>query len=106
MPGKGKFGIKQELRIAVIRIEGECPVFREGDCFYLKEGYQLSSEKPVCMHALASLLPFYNALRFVSAAELGLAGEASPERAFLQCPDPCSITGGGTVTFCLEKLVK
>ena len=48
------------------------------------EGYKLVSDGPVCMHALASLMPFYNALR------------VSPP---IRCLDPEAYTGGGTVVF-------
>jgi uncharacterized repeat protein (TIGR04076 family) len=86
------------LLIEVLDVQGDCPVYEVGDGFRIEEGYQLVSEQPVCMHALQSIAPYYVALsRGISAAELGLAG---PEgEACVQCLDPLSYTGGGTVTF-------
>ncbi len=53
------------------------------------------------MHALSVILPFYSSLsRGVPPDEIGLG----KERAFLQCPDPCKYTGGGTVVFEVETL--
>jgi uncharacterized repeat protein (TIGR04076 family) len=52
-----------DLLVAVKEIKGRCPVHRAGDSFTLKACYQLVSEIPVCMHALASLMPWYNALQ-------------------------------------------
>ena len=90
-----------DLKIRVVDIRGHCPVYREGDVFYLKEGYILDTRRscPVCMHSLASLMPYYVALsRGISPQSLGLSGEKG-DRAYLQCPDPCEVTGGGTVIF-------
>jgi uncharacterized repeat protein (TIGR04076 family) len=55
-----------DLQITVKRIEGFCPVYAVNDSFVLEDGYRLVSEKPLCMHSLAAILPFYNALRFAS----------------------------------------
>ena len=53
----------------------------------------------VCLHSLASLLPYYVALSHgVPARDLGLARDGGTA-AYLQCLDPCEITGGGTVIF-------
>ena len=52
-----------DLVITVKEIKGNCPTYKAGDSFTLKAGYQLVSEGPVCMHGLASLMPYYNALR-------------------------------------------
>jgi uncharacterized repeat protein (TIGR04076 family) len=51
------------------------------------------------MHSLASLMPYYVALsKGISPQALGLSG-TKPNRAYLQCLDPCEVTGGGTVIF-------
>lgn len=85
-----------DLAVKIVRICGKCPVYKVGDEFILKEGYKLESKKPICMHSLASLLPYYNAFaRGVSPKELGL-GEGV--NLFLQCLDPHDLTNGGTVT--------
>ena len=48
------------------------------------------------MHSLASLMPYYIALsRGISPESLGLSGPKEG-MAYLQCLDPCELTGGGT----------
>jgi uncharacterized repeat protein (TIGR04076 family) len=93
-----------ELIVAVKEIEGVCPVYKVGDSFVLKEGYQLVSEIPVCMHGLASLMPYYNALRVSGPSEWGLGGKEDKSRAYIRCPDACRYTGGGSVTFEISKI--
>jgi len=88
-----------DLIIRVVEIRGCCPVYKVGDSFRLVEGYKLVSEIPLCMHALAALMPFYNVLRASSPCRWGIAGRKSPEKAYLQCMDPEAYTGGGTVVF-------
>ncbi len=88
-----------DLIVKIKEISGCCPVYKVGDSISLREGYILDTRNSneVCMHSLASLMPYYVALsRGVNPGELGLSG---PEegKAYLQCPDPCHITGGGTV---------
>jgi uncharacterized repeat protein (TIGR04076 family) len=87
------------LLIEVLDIQGHCPVYEAGNSFRIDEGYKLVSDQPVCMHALQSIAPYYVALsRGVAPNDLGLAG---PEKgaAYVQCLDPVTYTGGGTVTF-------
>jgi uncharacterized repeat protein (TIGR04076 family) len=87
-----------DLIVKIVRVCGKCPVYEVGDKFILKEGYKLESEIPVCMHSLASLLPYYNAFaKGVSPHELGLSKE-NKNSIFIQCLDPHDLTGGGTVT--------
>lgn len=93
------------LKVKVIEVKGHCPVYKKGDTFYLKEGYILDPERscPVCMHSLASILPYYVAIaRGVEPVELGLAQEPK-KSARLQCLDPCGYTGGGTVVLEIVK---
>lgn len=53
------------------------------------------------MHSLASLMPYYVALsKGIDPKTLGLAKEGN--KAYLQCSDPCRLTGGGTVAFEVE----
>ncbi|MEW6448715.1 MAG: TIGR04076 family protein [Bacillota bacterium] len=93
-----------DLRVEVAGVKGNCPVYREGDCFYIANGYELRTEKPLCMHSLTAILPFYAALsRGVPPVSLGLAREG--ESAYLQCPDPCEWTSGGTVVFKISPSV-
>ncbi len=90
--------------IEVISIKGNCPVYSVGDKIVLDEGYRLNLKETtnVCMHSLVSIIPYYNALYYgVSPKSLGLAREDSSDEevAYVQCLDPCTITGGGTVIF-------
>jgi uncharacterized repeat protein (TIGR04076 family) len=94
-------GVGMELIIKVVNVKGKCPVYKPGSQFVLKEGYILdpAASDRVCMHSLASILPYYVALaKGVQAKDLGLSREGSKE-AYVQCLDPCEITGGGTVRF-------
>ncbi len=90
-----------DLVVKIIRISGSCPVYRVGDKFIIKNGYKLESKIPVCMHSLASLMPYYNAFaKGVSPEDLGLGKGKS---LFVQCLDPHDLTGGGTVTMEIYK---
>lgn len=94
----------RDLKITVVSVRGSCPVYRSGDQFWLKQGYILSPEQScrICMHSLASLLPYHVALSHgVAPIELGL-NKHDENRGFVQCLDPCEKTGGGTVTFEVE----
>ena len=93
-----------KLIMEVIEIEGICPVYREGDRIVLDDGYKVNLKETdnICMHSLASLLPYYNALsKGASPLELGLAKEGND--AYIQCLDPKKYTGGGTVTFKISR---
>ena len=93
-----------DLIITVKQIKGRCPTYKPGDSFTLKAGYHLVSDGPVCMHGLASLMPYYNALRVSEPAAWGLDGKEDKSRAYVHCPDPCEHTGGGTVVFEISKV--
>ena len=92
------------LLVTVKQINGHCPTYQKGDSFVLKAGYQLVSNIPVCMHALSSLMPYYNALRVSEPAQWGLGGGDDQAKAYIQCPDAVSHTGGGTVIFEISKI--
>lgn len=86
------------LQVQVVEIRGTCPVYCVGDAFRIDDGYKLVNERPVCMHALQSLTPYYVALsRGIAPSELGIAGQDGA--AYAQCLDPQKYTDGGTVTF-------
>lgn len=87
------------LVIKVKEIKGHCPVYRVNDSFKLIDGYKLVSDKPLCMHSLAALLPHYNALRISSPEQWGLAGKGNKDCAYIQCLDAQSYTDGGTAIF-------
>ena len=75
------------LLIQVVDIQGHCPVYKVGDGFHIVDGYRLAADRPLCMHALQSVAPYYVALsRGVNPADLGLAGPDGA--AYVQCLDP------------------
>lgn len=95
-----------KLIIEIFDIKGKCPVYKSGDKIVLKQGYILDPKETdtVCMHSLASILPYYVALsKGVGAKELGLSRGDSKE-AYVQCLDPCELTGGGTVCFKVYRI--
>jgi len=90
-----------DLIVRATKIKGTCPVYAIGDSIVIRDGYILDAKKSAgaCMHSLSSLMPYYIALsRGIPPESLGLSG---PKKgvAYLQCPDPCEVTGGGTVLF-------
>jgi len=89
-----------KLVMEVVEIKGRCPVYNSGDRIIIDDGYKINLKETdnICLHSLASLLPYYNALaKGVSPAALGLAKKGKV--AYLQCLDPQKYTGGGTVVF-------
>jgi uncharacterized repeat protein (TIGR04076 family) len=91
------------LIIKVKEIKGNCPVYRQNDSYTLKDGYKLISKIPLCMHSLASIIPFYNALRISGPDKFGIAGKKNINAAYVQCPDACSYTDGGTAVFEISR---
>lgn len=94
----------KDLKISVVDIQGHCPVYQVGDSFYLTSGYIIEPSKSgcICLHSLASILPYHVALSHgVAPATIGLNRMDDP-KAYLQCLDPCRYTDGGTVTFEVE----
>ena len=95
------------LIIKVVDIKGKCPVYEIGNRIVLQQGYILDPKETdiVCMHSLASILPYYVALaKGVKAKDLGIAKGDSSE-AYVQCLDPCDLTGGGTVFFQISRAI-
>ena len=95
-----------KLVITVVEIKGYCPVYKMGDKIVLKDGCVLDPGETdvACMHSLASIFPYYVALsKGVKPRDLGLAKDESDE-AYVQCLDPCDITGGGTVRFEISQI--
>jgi len=92
-----------QLNIEVVKIRGECPTYRIGDSFQIKDGYKLISNIPICMHALQGIMPYYIPLSHgISPYDLGLSSKDAGQQAkqaFFQCQDPEEITGGGCVVF-------
>jgi uncharacterized repeat protein (TIGR04076 family) len=88
----------QDLLIEVSDVQGFCPAFKVGDRFYIRDGFKLVADLPVCMHALQAISPYYVAFSSgIDPARLDLDGPDGA--AYVQCLDPQHITGGGTVTF-------
>ncbi|MFQ5906088.1 MAG: TIGR04076 family protein [bacterium] len=93
-----------KLIIEVVEIKGSCPVYELGDRIVLDEGYRLNRGETdnLCMHSVGSILPYYNSIyRGVDPRDLGLSKDA--RSAYVQCLDPCSYTGGGTVIFRITR---
>jgi uncharacterized repeat protein (TIGR04076 family) len=96
-----------KLIVKVVEIKGRCPVYEVGNKITLKDGYILDTEESdmVCLHSLTSILPYYIALaKGVEAKEIGLSRGDSKE-AYVQCLDPCEITGGGTVRLEISRVI-
>ena len=94
----------ERLIIQVEEIKGNCPVYRRGDRIVLDEGYRLNLEETdnLCLHSLSSILPYYNALfKGIHPKKMGLSRGGN--KAYVQCLDPCTYTGGGTVIFGIFK---
>jgi len=92
----------QDLQVKIVEIKGRCPVYAIGDGFRILGGWKLQAQRPICLHALSSLMPYYVALsRGIPPSDLGL-GDA--ETATVQCLDPCERTGGGTVIFAIQRV--
>ena len=84
-----------KLLITAKEIKGHCPVHRIGDKIVLDEGYRfnLKETDAVCMHSLASIMPYYVALfHGVDPQKLGLSRDG--KKAYVQCLDPCGYRGG------------
>jgi len=98
----------KDLRIKIHDIRGKCMVYSKGDIIYLEKGYNMDLKKTdsVCMHSLASIIPYHLPLSFgIKPADLGLNRKSGDDtKAYVQCLDPCEYTGGGTVTFEIEVL--
>ncbi len=90
---------KKNVLITVHKVEGTCPVFKQGDQFTVKEGYILDTDIPVCIHAMVSIIHFLPLLaRGFTGSELGLCKNS--DEAYVACPDPGPpYTYGGKVIF-------
>jgi len=100
---RGLFIKSMKLKIIVREIKGSCPVYKEGQEFFIDAGYRLNSKITLCMHSLASLMPYYIGLSHgIAPKELGLSVES--DSAYVQCLDPCKYTRGGTVVFEITTL--
>lgn len=97
-----------KLVIRVEAIKGRCPAYEEGDVIVLERGYRLNTEETTagCMHSFASIIPYHIALaKGVRPDQMGLAHRNRDDgKAYVQCLDPCEVTGGGTVTFSIERV--
>ena len=97
-----------KLVITVVKIKGTCPVYRVGDRIVLEAGYRfdLQETTAVCMHSLASIMPYHVAIaKGVPPNRMGLAHKSKKDgKAYVHCLDPCEMTGGGTTTFSIERV--
>lgn len=92
--------------IRVEQITGRCPAYRVGDRIVLDHGFRLNLAETTagCMHSFASMIPYHIALaNGVRPEQMGLAHkDVRDGKAYVQCLDPCHVTGGGTVTFSMQ----
>jgi len=94
------------LCVRVIEVIGNCPVFQKDDTFVIAAGFilEFTQASAICLHSLASLLPYYVALSHgIHPVSIGL-NKKDENKAYVQCLDPCKFTGGGTVVFEVEVL--
>jgi len=95
------------LVIRVETIKGRCPAYEVGDTIVLDNGFRLNVRETTsgCMHSFASIIPYHIAIaKGVPPEQMGLAHkERKDGKAYVQCLDPCDVTGGGTVTFSIER---
>ena len=95
------------LVIRVEDIKGHCPAYEVGDVIVVDSGFRLNLSETTagCMHSFASIIPYHIAMaKGVKPEQMGLAHkERRDGRAYVQCLDPCEFTGGGTVTFSIER---
>ena len=98
---------RRRLVVRVEAIKGGCPVYDVGDLIVLDDGFRLNLRETTngCMHSFASIIPYHIALaNGVKPEQMGLAHkERKDGKAYVQCLDPCDVTGGGTVTFSIER---
>jgi len=89
------------VEVVVKEVRGSCALgYRPGDGFTIEKYYITGSRgKPICLHALSSMLTLLSPfLKGVSARELGIGSEDNV--GYVQCPDPGRpYTCGGTVVF-------
>jgi uncharacterized repeat protein (TIGR04076 family) len=101
----GNAGMRLVVRVEAIK--GRCPVYDVGDLIVLDDGFRLDLRETTngCMHSFASIIPYHIALaKGVKPGEMGLAHKTREDgKAYVQCLDPCEVTGGGTVTFSIER---
>ncbi|GAI86054.1 unnamed protein product [marine sediment metagenome] len=98
----GEYGYPMnKLIIKVLKIKATCPIYKVGDRIVIDEGYKLNLKETnrICMHSLASIIPYDVALsKGIDPKTLGLAKEG--KKAYLQCLDPCELTGGRHGNLC------
>lgn len=91
--------------VEVQEVRGRCTLgYEPGDLIVLKDFYIEKSSKPLCLHALASMLTILILiLKQYSGRELGLSSR--DDEAYVQCPDPGGVlTSGGSVVFRIRRL--
>ncbi len=90
--------LAKTLKIKVLEIKGNCPLYKLDQVFFIKEGYILESSNKLCMHSFASIMTYYIALsRGITPQALNLGDKNN--KAYIQCLDPFEKTHDGAVTF-------
>lgn len=90
--------------VEVLEVRGTCALnYEPGDRFVFRDFYLEESSKPLCLHALASMITVLTLmLKNYSGKMLGLSKD--DDVAYLQCPDPGEpLSDGGTVLFKLYR---
>jgi uncharacterized repeat protein (TIGR04076 family) len=93
-----------KVTVRVKEVRGNCALaYKPGDTFTIEKFYIKDTAKPVCLHALASMLTLLAPLlKGVPATALGIGKQE--DTGYTQCPDPGKpYTCGGTVIFELKQ---
>jgi len=95
------------VEVVIKEVKGFCAIgYKPGDKFVIENYYVRSNqEKPICLHALNSMITILMPLlKGVSAKDLGIGFE--DDVGYVQCPDPGKpYTCGGTVVFELKRSI-
>ena len=98
-----------DLIVRVTEIKGTCPVYEIGDSIVMRDGYILDTEDSdeVCMHSLASLMPYHIALsRGISPESLGLSGPKQGAWPTSSVWPPASLPVGERFSLRLPRWIK
>jgi uncharacterized repeat protein (TIGR04076 family) len=75
------------VKIRVKEVRGNCALgYRPEDNFTIENFYIKNTSKPVCLHALASMLTLLAPLKGIPATALGIGKQE--DTGYTQCPDP------------------
>lgn len=101
------FDEEYSVEVEVVDVKGKCALnYKPGDRFIFEKFYVKETDKPLCLHALNSMVTvLILMLKGFSMKKLGLSNEENT--AYTQCPDPGEpYTNGGSVLFKLTRKTK